>query len=470
MPECRFHKLSPDKAYVTNNLILPRKLIAEAPVKRALELVYGEVDVIDEMGNHMGTRPNILRLWDENEHHLIAPREFIPQKDWHRFKFEFINLSPKSFQKVKVEDSIHLRDLDQEAAFDSMLKHHSGTLNLSCGKGKTIIALKMVAWLRVPTIVVVNSTALLEQWKDEIRTHLKVADVGVVQGNTAQWEDKAIVVAMVHTLAGKREGWCRKFRRRFGLIIYDEGHHMSAPVFVKSADLFYGRRYSLTATAERLDGLERVYQYHLGPVIHTNLTQQLIPKTVFHRLKWEMPIGDKNQVTDVSGEINLSKVRIYLGTLYWRNHIIYKDLIHDLMEGRTILVLTHSIKHVSILHDYFSASGSGMITGDVLQGNRLSILHGCNPVFGTFQLAREGLNKPSLDTLYVLTPFASKNDRQQAWGRIQREHEGKKDPLVRVYEDTAFSGSVRSCQGLRRDLKKRGYPVEIRTVHVEGIG
>jgi superfamily II DNA or RNA helicase len=467
MTECKFHKLSPDKAYVTNNLILPRKHIAEAPVKRALELVYGETDVMDEMGNHLGTRPNILRLWDENEHHLIAPREFIPRGEWPRFKFEFVDLSPKSFPQVHVEDGIRMRDSDQEAALEAMLRCPSGTLNLSCGKGKTVIALKMVAQLKVATIVVVNSTALLEQWREEALKHLGVADVGVVQGDTTQWENRAIVVAMVHTLAGKKELWSREFRRRFGLVIYDEGHHMSAPVFVKSADLFYGRRYSLTATAERLDGLERVYQFHLGPVIHTNLTQQLIPKTIFHRLKWEMPIRDKNLVTDVSGEINLSKVRVYLGSLYWRNHIIYKDLMRDLTEGRMILVLTHSIKHVSTLHDYFSASGSGMITSHVLQGNRMPILRGCNPIFGTFQLAREGLNKPSLDTLYVLTPFSSKNDRQQAWGRIQRQFKGKKAPLVRVYEDTAFTNCTRSCQSLRRNLRNLGYPVEMRTITVE---
>jgi len=616
MTDCKFNKLSPDKAYITNSLILPRKLIAESPVKRALELVYGETDIMDEMGNHLGTRPNILRLWDENEHHLIAPREFIPRKERYRFNFEFVDLSPRSFPRAEFEDRIQLRDADQDTAFRALLENHSGTLNLSCGKGKTVIALKAAAALRVPVIVIVNSTALLEQWKGEIRAHLGVEDVGVVQGDTFQWEDKSIVLAMVHTLSSRRGTWSRAFRRRFGVAVYDECfpagtlvggrpietvregdlvpsydeqggqvvyrrvvhtfkrrartlvrvhaggrsvvctpnhpflvgnraskawvrvgdlqngdevragqdeedrvlewvrvdrvevleqgrsrksgdlcsgslvynlevedthtyladgfvvhncHHMSAPVFVKSADLFYGRRYSLTATADRLDGLERVYQFHLGPIIHTNLSQQLIPKTVFHRLKWEMPIGDKNQVTDVSGEVNLSKVRMYLGTLHWRNHLIYKDLTADLTAGRTILVLTHSVKHVEVLQDYFSAAGAGAVTGRVDQEDRLTVLNGCNPVFGTFQLAREGLNKPSLDTLYVLTPFASKNDRQQAWGRIQRECPGKKFPLVRVYEDTAFNSSIRSCKALRRDLKNRGYPVDMKTIHVEEI-
>lgn len=649
MAPFKFYKMEPDKAYISNNLILPKSLIAETPVKRALELVHGEIELIDEMGNHMGTKPNILRLWDENEHHIIAPREFIPRRDHSRFDFEFVDHSPKKFPKVDFLDLIQLRDREQEAALQAMLDNHSGTLNLSCvsggtilnlnrggkgfrmtireahkrfshegryewdptittyvrskvgeeirltrvldvlykgrkrtlqislkngrllrltedhevltsggyvpaaqlcigdqvftdgrrrhgrkekrayrriggfwyhpyssshrpgyqafgnyptlvpvtgvsaglvedvydlacdephnfvangivvhncGLGKTVIALKLAARLRVPTIVVVNTTALLEQWKDEAQKHLGLTAVGVVQGSTAQWENHPLVLAMVHTLSGRRNDWSSKFRRRFGLIIYDEGHHMSAPVFVKSADLFYGRRYSLTATAERLDGTERVYQFHLGSVIHTNLTQQLIPKTVFHRLKWQMPIGDKKFVTDVSGETNLSKVRGYLGTLKWRNNIIYRDLQQDLAVGRTILVLTHSVKHANALNEYLSARGSGLVTGATQQGDRLVVLRGCNPVFGTFQLAREGLNKPELDTLYVLTPFASRNDRQQAWGRIQRQCEGKKPPLVRVYEDTAFQGSVKSCQVLRRDLRYHGYPLEMKNINV----
>lgn len=466
MAPFKFYKMEPDKAYISNNLILPKRLIAETPVKRALELVHGEVELIDEMGNHMGTKPNILRLWDENEHHIIAPREFIPRRDHSRFDFEFVDRSPRKFPRVDFLDVIQLRDREQEAALQAMLSNHSGTLNLSCGKGKTVIALKLAAMLRVPTIVVVNTTALLEQWKDEAQKHLGLTAVGTVQGSTAQWEDHPLVLAMVHTLAGRRNNWSSKFRRRFGLIIYDEGHHMSAPVFVKSADLFYGRRYSLTATAERLDGTERVYQFHLGPIIHTNLSQQMIPKTVFHRLKWQMPIGDKKFVTDVSGETHLSKVRGYLGTLRWRNNIIYHDLQKDLAVGRTVLVLTHSVKHANVLNEYLSARGSGLVTGATQQEDRLVVLRGCNPVFGTFQLAREGLNKPELDTLYVLTPFASKNDRQQAWGRIQRECEGKKPPLVRVYEDTAFQGSVKSCQLLRRDLRYHGYPLEMKNINV----
>jgi superfamily II DNA or RNA helicase len=257
-----------------------------------------------------------------------------------------------------------------------------------------------------------------------------------------------------------------EFRRRFGIVVYDEGHHMSAPVFVRSADLFFGQRYSLTATPERTDGLERIYQYHLGRVIHSNLEQILIPRTLFHVLEWSLREEDKKYITDAYGSVNLSKVRTFLGTLRWRNAVIADDIKLDLAAGRKILVLCHSVEHVEKLYAYFAIVGGGMVIGSTPQEDRMGILRECNPVFGTFQLAREGLNKPSLDTLYLTSPFSNSNDLQQTVGRIQREYIDKKDPLVRVYEDNAINCCVSACRRLRKTLVSWGYPVKRRKVAI----
>ena len=225
----------------------------------------------------VGTQARKIILWDESRHHLVVPREFLSPQQYSEFPFEFVDHRPRSFPEVDIDDNITLRDDDQRTAFQSLLDHESGTLNLACWKGKTVLALKLAAVLKVPTIIVVNTTALLEQWKGEIELHLGVDSVGVIQGPMLDWKDHPITIAMVHTLSQNRETWPMEFRLWFGLVFYDEGHHMSAPVFVRSADLFFGRRYSLTATASRTDGLEAIYQYHLGHVIHSNLEQELIP-------------------------------------------------------------------------------------------------------------------------------------------------------------------------------------------------
>lgn len=463
----------PDRAYIDSNLVIPKLHTNPDRVKSALTISYGEEQKVDEeTGELIGVTHRSLKLWEETKHHLIVPREFIPKSHYQEFRFDFVDLRPKDadFASVRINDHISLRDDEQREAFEALLKHRGGTLTLSCGRGKTVLALKLAATLKIPTIVIVNTTALLEQWKEEIQKHLLLSDIGTIQGTICDWKNRPIVMAMIHTLANKRDQWTPEFRRYFGLSVFDESQHISAPTFVRGADLFYGRRYSLTATPTRLDGLERIYQYHLGRVIYTNLRQDLIPTTFFHRLKWQFDSRDKACICDTCGDINLSKIRTYLGTLKWRNGLIARDAIKDMNEGRKILILCHTVNHVDYLRVKFEELGimsAGSIMGATPQEDRMKILRSTNPTIGTFQLAREGLNRPELDTLYIATPFSSPNDLQQSWGRIQRVHEGKRDPIVRVYEDTSLNCCVSSCRGLRRFLTLWSYPFKKKDITLE---
>jgi len=467
----RFQEVEPGHAFINSNLVLPKEGVHLAPIRAALTFQHGEIELFDEVGEPIGTRPDELKLWDENRRHIIVPRDFIDSKNYHEFGFDFVDHRPLSYPRADIQDSINLRDENQAAAFDALMSNEGGTLNLACGQGKTILALKQAGTLKVPTLIIVNTTALLEQWKQEVKKFLDVRSIGIIQGDSFDWEHP-IVIAMVHTLSHRRERWPMQFRKHFGLIFYDEGHHMSAPVFVRSADLFFGRRYCLTATATRTDGLQAIYQHHLGRVIYRNLSQELIPKTIFYRLKWEFDERYKPRVTDSGGEVSFPRVRTYIGELDWRNELIYQHAIQDIRKGRRLLILSHSVKHVERIADKLSRSAEalpGVITGNTPQEERMHILHHSNPVIGTFQLAREGLNKPTLDTLYITTPFSNPNDLQQSWGRIQRKDPNKKEPVVRVYEDLAFACTSRSCRTLRGHLNHMGYPTQIKRINVEDL-
>jgi superfamily II DNA or RNA helicase len=457
----------PRLGYITNNLLLPKQCIDVDQIKGALRFSHGMDVEVDDFGTPLRLAPGTIELWEETQNHLIVPRDFLPVENRDEFDFEFVDESKQyRFEKVAIGSRIVLRDEGQDRALEVLLANQSGTLNLSCGRGKTVIGLELAARLSVPTMIIVNTTALLEQWREEIMKHLDVESVGLVQKTTMDWKRHPIVLAMVHTLSLRRDEWPMEFRRRFGLVIYDEGHHMSAPVFVKSADLFYGRRFSLTATPTRTDGLESIYQYHLGRVIHSNLEQDLIPTSYFHALAWQLTEAQYSQIQDVNKDVNLSKVRTFLGQLTWRNDIIAQDLQADLNDGRKILVLSHSTGHVQNMYRYFRNAGGGMITGDTPQEDRMAILRECNPVFGTFQLAREGLNKPSLDTLYSTTPFSNSNDLQQSVGRIQRAFADKKNPIARFYEDNAINCCVTAGRKVRKVLHKWHYPFRRIRVHV----
>jgi superfamily II DNA or RNA helicase len=64
-------------------------------------------------------------------------------------------------------------------------------------------------------------------------------------------------------------------------------------------------------------------------------------------------------------------------------------------------------------------------------------------VVGTYPMAQEGLDVPEFDTLFLATPQTSV---EQAVGRIMRECDGKKKPLVVDYVDSKIS----ICSGMFR--------------------
>jgi superfamily II DNA or RNA helicase len=469
----RFHKKDPDKAYVSNNLLLPRSLVNGHSVKTACTFVLGnrETDV-DPTGVIVGKEPDNLELWDETTHHLIVPREFIPEAERSKYGFDFVDLSPQNFRPTGVQHGIKFRDQRQEEAFNAIMANHSGTLNLRCGGGKTVITLAAIAELQVPAIVVVNATALLDQWLEEIDTHLTCpGGVGVIQGQNCDWEGRDIVLATIQTLSTLVDQLPQDFFKYFGISVYDEGHHMSAPMFVRGAHVSAGRRLCLTATAERTDNLQAIYQYHLGPVFFRDLEQDLIPRTIFHNLSWKMPDQDKALIKDKRGEVSTPKIRGYLGELDWRNEIIVELLEEDLRNGRTVLVTSHSVPHVNELARLYSVGKRYppvIITGKVKE-NRIPLLRHGNPIFATFQLVKEALDKPELDTLYVTTTFGNANDVQQGWGRTQRPFPQKQEPLIRVFVDMCIGPTIGQAKNIKKFLRVERYPIEEEDIDVQTV-
>ena len=71
-----------------------------------------------------------------------------------------------------------------------------------CGVGKTVMLLKMLAKLGRTALVLVHKDFLVEQWKERMAefTDLKPSDIGHVQRDTCEFQDKKVVVAMVQSI------------------------------------------------------------------------------------------------------------------------------------------------------------------------------------------------------------------------------------------------------------------------------
>lgn len=328
-----------------------------------------------------------------------------------------------------------------EPVYDLVCKapHHNfvanGIVVHNCGKGKTIIALHHIAQRGVPALIINDKTHILQQWIKEIRRFLVVpGELGWIQGNPNKWTWKRpIVLASLKSLAMYADQVPPEMTTWFGTIIWDEIHHLSADEFSKTADMFYGDRFGVTATVERDDGGEMLYLWHVGNVIHKNLKQDVIPSVTFFKSDVRLDMNDPDTFracTDRTGEIHVRRLANYVGTR--PEEIAFERRVIDegVKQDRDILAVTLSKEHAQLLHELYP--GSGVLHQGIPAKDRLDVLKNSRLTFATVDMAKEALNKQKLDALIILTEFSSKNILQQSVGRIQRYLDGKKKTKVIV--------------------------------------
>lgn len=345
-------KRDPNLGYVDTMLWVPKKLLNVDGVKRALEFELNDRDSV-----------RVLRLWEEAEHHLIVPRAF-----WRpgELAFDCIDCRPTHYERTSVTSKIKLDykpingmlkptgETVQADAVAALLTAFGGVLQLACGKGKTVVALHLASLLQVPTLIIVDNTHLMEQWQNEIALHLNVpGGVGLIQGPTKDWK-KSVVMATYHSLANWSETIPEEVRRWFGLIIWDEGHHVSAPTFSKSAPLFYGYRLSLTATPKRSDGTHVIAEHHIGDIVFKDLIQKSPPKIFFKWTGFELDFEDpktRNEVCDKNGEVHLGMLAGHFGASRQRmNEVVLPEVQALVDDGHKVIVLSNSVDEVINLH------------------------------------------------------------------------------------------------------------------------
>jgi hypothetical protein len=339
----------PDCAYISNWLEVPKRFVNLEGTKRALTFTFA-----DEHSKKM----RFVYLWKETEHHLLVPRAF-----WRTAELPYpvIDCRPRQFPRTGVVSRIKLdykkmrqpdgskllvptgRDV-QRRSVAALMANQGGLLQLACGLGKSIVMLEVIARLQIPALIVVDTSQLILQWQHEIEDTLDVpGGVGLIKADVCDWQHP-IVIATYQTLAQRADALDEQIRRWFGLVCWDEAMHVSAPTFVKTADIFYGRRYGLTATPERADGEHILYEFHIGPVLLKDLTQELKPRVVFRwtglQLDAQVP---EQEVTDKTGKLSIPKLGVYYGKWVARVLMILNDVKDAVTLGRKVIVLSNSV-------------------------------------------------------------------------------------------------------------------------------
>jgi len=340
----------PDKGYLSTWLEVPKSLINVTATQSALSFLFTD--------SYTGEQ-RVLSLWKETTYHLLVPRAF-----WEvgSLPCGVVDCRPSRYTEVDFKSRVKLDHLPgnngqliptgddvQQLSLKAMNEAMGGVLQLRCGAGKTVVALEKIAQGRVPAIVLVDNTNLLEQWLGDVQEFLVVpGGVGVIGAGQFNWK-KGLVLATYQTVAARADELPEEVRRWFGQIFWDEAHHVNAPTFSKTADLFYGQRYALTATPRRDDGLHIICDFHIGRVLHQDLKQPMKPRLIFKWTGLEIDLTNPSvaqAVLDVNGEIHTSKVPGYLGQWRQRLWMIMQDCIDAAAENRKILLLSNSVDEV----------------------------------------------------------------------------------------------------------------------------
>jgi hypothetical protein len=341
----------PSKGYLDTWLWVPRSYVNVEGTKRSLTHAFTEY----------GGAQRVITMYQEAPYHLLVPRAFW---DPGQLPFEVVDCRPLNYARIPFVSHVRLDhrlqvgedgnpallptgDDVQNKSFNALDRTMGGVLQLACGKGKTPTALHHIAMSQAPALVMVDNTQLMEQWSKEIGRFLYVpGDVGIIADGKKEWQ-KGLVLGTYISVANWADTMPEEVRRWFGNVYWDEGHHLSAPVFSKTASLFYGRRYCLTATPERDDGYHIIADMHVGKVLHKDLTQPLRSRFIFYWTELELDLADPNcDVLDKNKEVHTSKVFKYFGR--WRNRLwkLLQDCIDAVQAGRKVLLVCSSVDEV----------------------------------------------------------------------------------------------------------------------------
>jgi superfamily II DNA or RNA helicase len=210
--------------------------------------------------------------WDDRVQRWRAPalsyrqiitemiRQKLPHKDEARQYHEFLFRS-----KLIVE----ARPYQKEALAEWQRHGRRGVVILPTGAGKTFLAQMAIEITGRSTLVIVPTIDLMNQWYDLLLSSFE-AEIGLIGGG---YFEKGAIVITTYASAFR---FMERMGDQFGLIIFDECHHLPGSVYRYAAELAIAPfRLGLTATPERSDGADNMLEELIGPIVYRRQAQDL---------------------------------------------------------------------------------------------------------------------------------------------------------------------------------------------------
>ena len=314
---------------------------------------------------------------------------------------------------------------DQQEIYDQVTD--TCFINALVGWGKTFTALHIARKWGQKTLVITHTTALRDQWYEEIGALFGISP-GVIGSGSFDIEDHFIVVGNVQSIVKNLD----KINKEFGTIILDEAHHCPATTFSQTIDSFHARyRLALSGTMQRKDGKHVLFQDYFGTTIFKPEQANTI-NPVVHLVKSNIALKHNVPWVEKINELTQSE--------YYRRYISALATYH-IQHGHSVLVVADRVEFLEKVKEYVGETCL-LVTGDTSFEERqyakeqiLSKAKMC--IAGSRQIFSEGISINILSCVILAVPMSNDSLLEQIVGRIMRPHPGKLDPIV---VDIQFSG------------------------------
>lgn len=350
---------------------------------------------------------------------------------------------------------------EQDEALKELINHDNGILHAATAFGKTVVSSAIIAQKKVNTLIILESSALIEQWKMALENFLDIDEelptyetktgrvrtrkslIGTLQGAHDSMTG-IIDIAMAGSLCKKGE--YHKLLDKYGLVLLDECHHSASETIanvLKEVKVKYV--YGVTATPKRGDGLEKINYMLIGPIRYSYTAKEKAKEQGIQHLVYPRFTRTVSPRGVITGKMHPNEAYEMIHNNAIRDEQIIEDVKNCVLAGRTPVVLSrykdHSEKLYERLKDY--ADYVFLMTGNNSKKEHKKILEQMHQVdkeeslilIATGSLVGEGFDFPRLDTLFMATPVSFRGVVEQYAGRLNRDYAGKENVIIYDYVD-----------------------------------
>ncbi len=337
-----------------------------------------------------------------------------------------------------------------------------GILIGKCGAGKTQIGIGTIVALQKKALWITHTLDLVRQAYERAAMYMPSEWLGRIMSGSVQIGSH-ITFATVQTLCTLD---LKKYRYEWDIIIVDECHRIcggesqTRMFFQVISSLAASYKFGLTATLHRADGLTQSARYALGEVLYEIPGEVLESKLIIPSVKVIDTGLLPSYVYLKKGEIVFSRLINYISSDKARNRLICEKIKQE--AGHSCLVLSDRISQLESIRDLLPddlQKTAVMIDGKMQTQKKKqarqdainSMKSGSKKIlFATYGLAKEGLDIPCLDRLFLASPKKDSAVVEQSLGRISRTSPGKKDAICYDFIDE----KIGLCRGLFRNRNR----------------